>query len=69
MYLWDHTHCNDDITHIVFMTWAYYIYGSICNVYDISPTIYDISKLYPFHQSILSHIKLNISDNTSNNNY
>ena len=22
MYLWDHTHCNDDITHIVFMTWA-----------------------------------------------
>ena len=21
VYLWDHTHCNDDITHIVFMTW------------------------------------------------
>ena len=21
MYLWDHTHCNDGITHIVFMTW------------------------------------------------
>ena len=27
--------------------------------------IYDISSLYPFHQSIISHIKLNISDNTS----
>ena len=35
-------------------------------MYDISPMIYDISTLYPIHQSIISHIKLNISDNTSN---
>ena len=26
--------------------------------------IYDISTLYPIHQSIISHIKLNISDNS-----
>ena len=44
---------------------TYYIYGSICTVYDISPTIYDISTLYPILQAIISHIKLNISDNTS----
>ena len=34
-------------------------------VCDISPTIYDITTLYPLHQSIISHIKLIISDSTS----
>ena len=64
MYLCDHTHCTDDITHSVWYG-TYYIYGRICTIYDISPTIYDISTLYPIYQSIISHIKLNISDNTS----
>ena len=44
---------------------TYDIYGIICTVYDISHTIYDISILYPIHQCIISHIKLNISDSTS----
>ena len=41
------------------------MYGTICSVYDISPMIYDITTLYPLHQSIISHIKLIISDSTS----
>ena len=65
--------CICRITHTLMMTnhtlylWqgTYYIYGIICTVYDISPTIYDISTLYIIHQSIISRIKLNISDNTS----
>ena len=64
VYLCDHTHCVDDITHTVFMTW-HLLYGTICTLYDISPMIYDIKNLYPLHQSILSHIKLIISDSTS----
>ena len=44
---------------------TYYIYGTICTVYDISPTIYDITTLYPLHQSVIPHIKMIISDSTS----
>ena len=47
--LWHHTYC---------------IYGTMCTLYDISPTIYDISALYQLHQSIISRIKLIISENT-----
>ena len=36
----------------------------MCTLYDISPTIYDISALYQLHQSIISRIKLIISENT-----
>ena len=39
--------------------------GPVCTVYDISNTIYDITTLYPLHQSIISHIKLIISDSKS----
>ena len=44
---------------------TYYIYGTICTAFDISPTIYDNTTLYPLHQLIISHIKLIISDSTS----
>ena len=37
----------------------------IGTVYDISPTIYHITTLYQLHQSIISHIKLILSDSTS----
>ena len=46
------------------MTW-HLLYGTICTVYGISPTIYDITTLCPLHQSIISHIKLIISDSIS----
>ena len=54
-----------DMTHHIHFIRHFIRHGSICTVYDISPTIYDISTLYPIHQSVISHIKLNISDNTS----
>ena len=41
------------------------MYGTICTVYEISPTIYDITTLYPLYHSIISHIILIISDNKS----
>ena len=74
-YIWNHNlHiCICVITHTVLIIqhtlylWhgTYYIYGTICTVCVISPTIYDITTLYPLHQSIISHIKLIISDSTS----
>ena len=36
LYLWHHVDC---------------IYGTICTICDISPTIYDITTLYSWHQS------------------
>ena len=36
LYLWHHIDC---------------IYGTICTIYDISPTIYDITTLYSWNQS------------------
>ena len=65
LYLCDHTDCVDDITHTVFMTWHLLYYGTICTVYDISPMIYDITTLYPLHQSIIPHIKLIIFHSSS----
>ena len=74
-YFWNRNFqiCICVITHTLSMIWqtlyiwhdTYYMYGTICSVYDISPTIYDITTLYPLHQSIISHIKLIISDSTS----
>ena len=61
----DHTDCIDDITHTVFMTCHLLYLCTICTVYDISPMIYDITTLYPFHQSIISHIKQIIFHNSS----
>ena len=65
VYLCDHTHCIDDIIHTVFMTWHLLYLCTLCTVYDISHTIYDITTLCLLHQSIISHIKLIISHNTS----
>ena len=74
-YIWNHKlhMCICVITHNVSMIldtlylWhgTYYIYGPICTVCDFSPSIYDITTLYPLHQSIISHIKLIISCSTS----
>ena len=41
------------------------IYGKICTVCDISPTVYDITTLYPWHQTIISYLTPFISDSTS----
>ena len=67
-YMWNHNlhNCICVITPTVPMIYhtlylwhgTYYNYGTICTVYDISPMIYDITKLYPLYQSIISHIKL-----------
>ena len=67
-YMWNHNlhNCIYVVTPTVPMIYhtlylwhgTYYNYGSICTVYDISPMIYDITTLYPLHQSIISHIKL-----------
>ena len=74
-YVWSHNlhMCICVITHTLLMIkhtlylWhsTYYTYGKICTVYAISPTIYDITTLYPLHQSIISPIKLITSDSTS----
>ena len=45
-----HTHCIDVITYTLWHH-IYCIYGTICNVYDTSPTICDITTLYSWHQS------------------
>ena len=70
-HIWNHNlhMCICVITHTVLIIkhrlylWhgTYSIYGTLCTVYDISPTIYDITTLYPLHQFIISHIKLIIA--------
>ena len=65
VYLCDHTHCIDDIKQTLFMTWdLLYLWK---NMHPLRPVTHDLwhSTLYPIHQSIIPHIKLNISDNTS----
>ena len=65
MYLCDQTDCIDDITHTVFMTWQLlYLWYNMHCMWHLTK-IYDITTLYPLHQSIISHIKLIISDSTS----
>ena len=65
VHLCDHTHYINDITHTVFMKWNLLYLCHNIPIYDISLTIYDITTLYPLHQTIISHIKLIISDSTS----
>ena len=56
-YMWNHkfhicicviTHTALMIKHTLYLQHGtYYIYGTICTVFDISPTIYDNTTLYP----------------------
>ena len=57
LYRWCNTH---SLWHHM-----YCIYGKICTACDISPTVYDITTLYPWHQTIISHLTPFISDSTS----
>ena len=74
-YMWNHkihvcifviTQTVSMISHTLYL-WhgTYYIYGTLCTVHGISPMIYDITTLYPLHQSIISHIKLIIFHSSS----
>ena len=60
------THSVSMILHTLYW-WdgTNYIYGTIWTVYDISHSIYYLTTLYPLQQSIISHIKMIISDSTS----
>ena len=58
LYRWYNIHCIYDMAPTIFKA-KYALYMTS------QPTIYDIAALSPLHQSIISHIKLIISESTS----